>query len=195
MLTQRQRDFIEAAMQIAAEKGLSKLTIRNLAREVGVSEAAVYRHFPSKLALLTAILEDLQEVILPHFRKLDKGNEGEDLEILIDGFIRGLFHELEKRPAYAAFVFSEEAFHTDPQLRPFLSKMMQETLLVLTDSSQDLQKRDLCRDDVKPKNLAMMLMGSIRLTITKWHLANGSFALSETADELIGAIKRLYSSS
>jgi len=68
--TDRQREFLEAAMSIVAADGISRLTIRNVAAAIGVTEPAVYRHFASKLALLTAMLEDLQAAIVPIFRKL-----------------------------------------------------------------------------------------------------------------------------
>jgi len=192
-MTERQREFIQAAEQIAAGEGLNRLTIRNVAAAVGVTEPAVYRHFPSKLALLTAILEDLQTSILPHFRKLDYGEQIGNLGKLLESFVRGLFRELESKPAYAAFIFSEEAFHTEPQLRPLLYKMLKETQWILADSFEDLQRRNICRSDLPPQQMAMVTMGTIRLSITRWHLASGSCSLNEMADDIVSSLTALFS--
>ncbi len=70
MHTQRQLEFIEAAIKLTATEGIQKLTIRNVASAIGVSEAAVYRHFESKHELLKAILDHLNAMLSPHFTTL-----------------------------------------------------------------------------------------------------------------------------
>jgi AcrR family transcriptional regulator len=50
--------LIEAAVLLVAEKGVRGLTLRETARRVGVSQAAPYRHFADKQALLLAVAED-----------------------------------------------------------------------------------------------------------------------------------------
>ena len=46
--------LIEAALQLAAERGPLGVTLREAARRAGVSHAAPYRHFPDKEGLLAA---------------------------------------------------------------------------------------------------------------------------------------------
>ncbi|MCA9649634.1 MAG: TetR/AcrR family transcriptional regulator [Myxococcales bacterium] len=46
---------IRAAVELIAERGHAKLSLRECARRAGVSHAAPYRHFPTKDALLVAI--------------------------------------------------------------------------------------------------------------------------------------------
>ncbi len=47
-LTERQKDIIMAGIAIIANQGYEKLTTKNLATKMGVTEAALYRHFKSK---------------------------------------------------------------------------------------------------------------------------------------------------
>jgi AcrR family transcriptional regulator len=47
----RKRAIREAAVRLASRRGLDGATMRAIADEVGVTEAALYRHFPSKEAL------------------------------------------------------------------------------------------------------------------------------------------------
>ncbi|WP_298505800.1 helix-turn-helix domain-containing protein, partial [uncultured Sphaerochaeta sp.] len=58
---------IEAAIKLTATEGIQKLTIRNVASAICISEAAVYRHFESKHELLKAILGHLNAMLFPHF--------------------------------------------------------------------------------------------------------------------------------
>lgn len=49
--------ILEAASAVFAEKGIDGVSMRQIAREIGVSATALYRHFDSKGALLAAVCE------------------------------------------------------------------------------------------------------------------------------------------
>jgi AcrR family transcriptional regulator len=53
---QRRHAIVEAATKVFAENGFHGTTTRELARAAGVSEALLYKHFPSKESLFDAIL-------------------------------------------------------------------------------------------------------------------------------------------
>lgn len=50
--------LLEQAERIVRERGVQSLSLRELAREVGVSHGAPRRHFPDRQALLDALAED-----------------------------------------------------------------------------------------------------------------------------------------
>jgi AcrR family transcriptional regulator len=54
----RRLDIIAATESLLRNKGLSGVTTRAIANEVGCSEAAIYVHFNGRLALLLAVLEE-----------------------------------------------------------------------------------------------------------------------------------------
>lgn len=189
-LTDRQKDFLHAAIDIVSKKGFSKLTIRNVAAAVGVTEPAVYRHFPNKLALLTAMLEDLQSAIMPHFITLRDGGKAPQQNFT--AFIRNLFEEFKLRPAYAPFIFSEEIFHNEPQLRTKLQDVLNENISVLTAAFESLQIEKVCRDDVESRELALITLASIRLAVSRWHINHDKIRLKDLADQLIRTLNTLF---
>jgi AcrR family transcriptional regulator len=50
--------LISAGLALVEEGGADALSVREVARRAGVSSAAPFRHFPSRIALLTAIAEE-----------------------------------------------------------------------------------------------------------------------------------------
>jgi AcrR family transcriptional regulator len=50
--------LVGAALDIAAERGLEKVTVREAGVRAGVSSGAPFRHFPTKTALMTAVAEE-----------------------------------------------------------------------------------------------------------------------------------------
>lgn len=53
----RRRAIVEAVRNVFAEKGFDGTTTRELANAAGVSEALIYKHFPSKESLYAAMLD------------------------------------------------------------------------------------------------------------------------------------------
>ncbi len=53
-----QTDLLRAAVQVAATRGVEAIQLRGLARELGVSCAAPFRHFADRTALLLQIAEE-----------------------------------------------------------------------------------------------------------------------------------------
>lgn len=60
-LTRRQQEILSTAAELLRDEGLGGLTVRRLAAEVGFSEAALYRHFAGKEALLVALMRHMAE--------------------------------------------------------------------------------------------------------------------------------------
>ena len=52
------RALLDEAASVLVERGVGGLSLRDLARRVGVSPTAPYHHFKSKAALVTALAED-----------------------------------------------------------------------------------------------------------------------------------------
>src|SRR6059036_3665793 len=48
----------DVARELIAERGLERFTLREVARRVGVTHVAAYRHYVDRRALLAAVAED-----------------------------------------------------------------------------------------------------------------------------------------
>ncbi len=70
------RDIIlSAALELVDDAGLSALSLRSLGKRLGVSQAAFYRHFPDKAALLEGICEQLWRLTYDRFLALVQGGD------------------------------------------------------------------------------------------------------------------------
>lgn len=68
--TPRQEELLDLALELAREVGIGGLTVRSLAHRAGFTEAALYRHYPSKQALLLALMGRIEERFLPAIRDI-----------------------------------------------------------------------------------------------------------------------------
>src|SRR5579871_4604264 len=55
--TDRRNQLLEAALEVFSRKGFEGTTTKEVAAAAGVTEAIIFRHFPTKQALYTAVLD------------------------------------------------------------------------------------------------------------------------------------------
>ncbi len=72
--TQRRQQILEALAQMLEANPGNRITTAGLARQVGVSEAALYRHFPSKSKMFEGLIEFIEETLFSRI-KLILGEE------------------------------------------------------------------------------------------------------------------------
>ena len=61
--SQRRQQILEALAQMLEASPGERITTAGLARQVGVSEAALYRHFPSKSKMFEGLIEFIEETL------------------------------------------------------------------------------------------------------------------------------------
>lgn len=61
--SQRKQQILEALAEMLEANPGSRITTAKLAQQVGVSEAALYRHFPSKTKMFEGLIEFIEETL------------------------------------------------------------------------------------------------------------------------------------
>ncbi|PRZ42699.1 TetR family transcriptional regulator [Antricoccus suffuscus] len=82
----RTDSLLNAASRLFADRGFHGVSIEQLAKAVGISGPALYRHFASKGALLAEVLRDISQRLLDGgmARVGDAGSPQEALHLLVD---------------------------------------------------------------------------------------------------------------
>ena len=67
---ERRQDILQALAQMLVELHGEHITTAALARSVGVSEASLYRHFPSKAKMFEALIEFIEESLFTRVNRI-----------------------------------------------------------------------------------------------------------------------------
>ena len=87
----RQEEIITRTMELIQRGGLSHVTMKRIGELVGVSDAALYRHFPTKQALLEGVMDRVGALVVEPVRALARDPELTPEERLE----RALMHHVE----------------------------------------------------------------------------------------------------
>ena len=89
---------IQAAREVIAEKGVEGLSLRDVARKLGVSHQAPYRHYPSRDHLLAAIMQRCFEDFAAFLDQASKAHPSDALLGMGQAYMRyAADHPLEYR--------------------------------------------------------------------------------------------------
>lgn len=101
----RRDEILQAlALMLETQHG-SRITTAALARQVGVSEAALYRHFPSKAKMLEGLIDFIEEALFPRITRLLA--EHSDARIRCREILTLLLLFAERNPGFARLMVGE----------------------------------------------------------------------------------------
>ena len=185
--TKRQIEILDASKELIGAKGIQNLTIKNIANKMSFSEPAIYRHFKDKTEIIKSVLLFQREIIKNGIFKIIESDISsiEKLKTIMDF----QFNHFKKNPSIITIIFSESSFQyfVAEVIRKMIKKRNQKLIQILKDG----QIEGGIRNDISAKQLATIIMGSMRLTVLNWKLSNFETDLTKQGKELWQTIEKL----
>lgn len=185
MISERQKEIIDAAGRILTESGIGGLTTKKMAQEMGFSEAAIYRHFPSKEAITLAMLEFLRENMDSRLSLIDPNL---DLEARFKTLFSSQFSFFNQHPHFTAAVFSDGLWEESDQINQAILALMQTKIGFLMPLIFEGQTKGLFTADISAEHLVHVVLGAFRLHMFKWRISAFNFDLNTSGMELIQSV-------
>lgn len=130
------RALIDEAAAVVAEVGVEALSLRQVARRLGVSHAAPAHHFGDRSGLLTAVAADGFELFNPHMASaVLAAAEGPPIEILL-ALARGYASFADEHPGHFAVMFLPNLVRLDDPAYRAASDAAFDALLAVIEACQ-----------------------------------------------------------
>lgn len=191
-ISDRQLEIIVASGKLLTERGVSGLTIKNIAYEMEFSESAVYRHFKSKEDIIIAMLGYLTESMNLRLNNICK-SENAPKQKLKDVF-QSQLDFFEANPNFVVAVFSDGLFDESKNINDAIQKIMAVNMKNLIPVVTEGQKVGEFIGTMSAEDIMHIVMGSFRLQMYKWRMSNMAFDIQKegknTINNLISVITR-----
>jgi len=168
----RRSQIVQASLRIIGRQGVASLTTAAIAKEVGISEANIYRHFENKDEILSEMATHIREGLE---RNLSRVSETSPMAALRQIYKFHLEY-IESNEGIPRLIFSEQ-LHTSSKLKKRLFATIGSYSNKLASIIQDGQQKEIIKKDIDSKAAAMMLIGMVQVTTLKWALSNYEFSL------------------
>ncbi len=152
--------LINGAVEVIREQGVEALSLRALARRLGVSHAAPARHFANKDALLNAIITDgsatLMAMATSVFSQRDQAPRKR-----LKAFAMAFMHWVKDNPAYNSVMRSPEVTRFADQS---VMERLKELMVLIDAAVREAQAKGWRRDEdtaILVSELVLTILGAI----------------------------------
>jgi AcrR family transcriptional regulator len=174
----RQKQILDAAGRLIFKYGSEHLTVKRIAAEVGISEAAIYRHFSSKKSILSFLLSHIEDILLKDISPESAGTEPVTLDT-IDKIVRTHFSTIGMRKGISFQVIAEIISLGDRKLNKQASQTIDKYISRLKELLTDGVRDGAVRQDIDLEASATLLFTLIQGLVNIWSLSEGSLNLIE----------------
>lgn len=178
----RQEQIIDAARKLVVKYGSEHVTVGRIAKEVDISEGAIYRHFKSKKEVLSGLVDRLADDLLEDLKR-NRVNDQTTLDIIERTLVDHLSSIKQKR-GISFQVIAEIISFGDKKLNIKISKAISNYESGLKELLSNGVKTGELREDIDIEAVAMLLFCMIQGLVNIWALSNYSFDLEQKHSQL-----------
>src|SRR3989344_2718502 len=161
---ERRQDILETLARMLEENHGVHITTAQLARAVGVSEAALYRHFPSKAKMFEGLLEFIEETLFTRINRILA--EESRAEARIQNILFLLLGFAGKNPGMARLLYGDVLVGEAERLR---KRVVQIYERIETQMKQILREAEVNENLHLPVNdVAVLLLAVVEGSITRF---------------------------
>ena len=152
---ERREQILDAALRVFAEKGFAGASIRDIAKEVGVTEGLLYHYFESKEQLLNACWRE--RTWRAHLERILTDGASLPLADVLRELIRDFMQTLRENAEMVRMCAAE--MQRNPEMKAFHVQRIGDNHNLICDFLRSRQERKEIRSDADVSAAAGLLMG------------------------------------
>jgi TetR/AcrR family transcriptional regulator, fatty acid metabolism regulator protein len=177
----RQKQIIEVSLAIVDKEGIHGLTLRKIGSTIGISDAALLRHFRSKEEIVEAMA---QKVFFESVVKEDE-HASDDIMETLSSLLKRQFEVFDSLPQSTAVLFQENIFREYPEIRNWFITRRHERQEKISALVRKGQKLGQIERSVDPEAFALIFTGAMRMTVMEWRDSGYAWKLQDRAEPLL----------
>ena len=178
--TARRTQLLGAAQDVFVAQGYHAAAMDDIAERAGVSKPVLYQHFPGKLELYLAVLDQHGELLIGAVR--DALDSTHDNKLRVAATIHAYFDFVDSHDGAFRLIF-ESDLTNEPAVRERIERVTYECATMISDVIAE----DTGLSGAEATLLAVGLVGLAQVTARYW-LSNEAPIPREAASDLVAAL-------
>jgi len=179
--TDRKAEIVQTAIRLAGDYGPDRVTTQQLADAIGISQPAIFRHFPTKSDIWLAVGEMMARRMAIQQMDSDTGDPLAELHALISRHLG----QIVQTPALPAILFSRELHAENEPLRRHFETVMANRRAGFSGLIRRAQVTGQLGAKTDADDIAALILATIQGLATRWSLENRGFDLQAEGGRLI----------
>lgn len=185
----RKAEIVATVLDLADRIGPDRVTTGAVASQIGVTQAALFRHFPTKAALWQAVAEHVAEGLETAWEEALR--LGDTPIVRLRALISAQFGQIAAIPALPVLLFSRELNVTNAELRATFHGRLTTFHDLLAMEVRAAQKAGVLRGAIAANDAAVLLTSLVQGVAICWALGARDFDLRAEGLRLFDAQCRL----
>lgn len=153
----RQVQIKKAVLEIIANEGLHNLSTRKLANSIGLTEGAIFRHFPTKRDIIKGIMNDVSTDLIGALKKIVLSLEPSDKKLF--AYLCKNVEYLKQNRGITILLFSEATHLGDKELKGKLNLILTEQKIFIKKIVEDGIDSGLWNKNINTEDFANLYLG------------------------------------
>lgn len=180
---ERKSEIVEAALRLADKVGPDRLTTGQIAEAVGLTQAALFRHFPKKQDLWEAVAARIGEKFQQRWIAIERGPT--DPIDRLRTIVAAQLKLIQSTPAIPAILFSRELHVENRALRVIFAKFMTNFHSRIERLVAAAQSEGRLRGEIASADAAYLIIGLVQGLAVRWSISGRDFNLAEEGQRLL----------
>lgn len=156
----RQEEIIRAAVDLAGEQGVDGVTTQDMAKAVGITQGAIFRHFPTKDMIWLGVIHWVRGRLMGVL-DMAAARGSDPLDVLEKMFFAHLGF-VEKVPAIPKLIFTNQLLKNNPRIRELVRSILTDYEDKVSGLIVQARAQNLVRPDLDAAAAAVMFTGMIQ---------------------------------
>jgi AcrR family transcriptional regulator len=179
----RKAEIVDALLVLADRIGPDRLTTNDVAAEVGITQAAIFRHFPTK-ADIWIMVADVVMARMSQSWDAALAQEPEP-DAQLRALVQAQLAQIEACPALPSILFSRELGVENPELRERFAAILMTFQGHLATALTLMRDQGKLRADLSPDDAAVFVTALVQGIAIRWTLGARGFSLIGEGSRLL----------
>jgi AcrR family transcriptional regulator len=186
----RKAEIAETAIRLADQVGPDRLATEQIARAIGVTQAAIFRHFPRKQDLWKAVATRIGEKLRE--RWLAAETAAPEPLMCLRALVIAQLGLIQRTPALPAILFSRELHLENEPLRNLFCELMNQFHHRIERQVDACQREGRLDRDIESADAAYLVIGLVQGLVLRWSLSRRHFDLPTEGQRLLDILLRSF---
>ncbi len=165
-MSDRRAQILDAALDLMADRALHEVSTRAIARRVGFSQPALFRHFRNRRALLQALVQHVRGQLAARAEALVATSSGLELA---RGLARALVEQARARPGTLTLLF-EALTVDDPALQAAVRSLVDTWRTLAATAVEGAIAQGQVSAEVDPEQAGRLLVAVQQGSLLQWRI-------------------------
>lgn len=179
---QRQKEIVQATLDLTAERGIKRVTTQAIADRIGIAQATIFRHFKTRDAIFSAVIgwiaENLSKAILSGTNPNDPPDER------LRKLLQSQLTFINKHRAVPKVLFSDFLHLESPKLKALLQELMNGYIKRVSEILEQGKETGVFREELDVDQTARYIAALIQGLVLRWSVYEFNFSLEKEAENI-----------